>query len=165
MYPSTLHATKNGAECCAETAPLITKLLKDAGYDCGLVGKLHLSTAQMHTPEIRPEDDGYRFFSYSHAPHQGGDENDYVKWLKKQGYHYKDIAKLPSEKQVALDQTTWCTDVAIRFIGQERKGPWLMSLNIYDPRPEERRVGKECVSTCSSRWSPYHENKKYLVKY
>src|SRR3546814_13618345 len=21
---------------------------------------------------------------------------------------------------------------------------------------EERRVGKECVSTCSSRWSPYH---------
>src|SRR3546814_1713060 len=27
------------------------------------------------------------------------------------------------------------------------------------PRPqrsEERRVGKECVSTCRSRWSPYH---------
>src|SRR3546814_2476307 len=23
-------------------------------------------------------------------------------------------------------------------------------------RSEERRVGKECVSTCSSRWSPYH---------
>src|SRR3546814_12909522 len=26
-----------------------------------------------------------------------------------------------------------------------------------DPaRSEERRVGKECVSTCRSRWSPYH---------
>src|SRR3546814_14539985 len=24
------------------------------------------------------------------------------------------------------------------------------------PRSEERRVGKECVSTCRSRWSPYH---------
>src|SRR3546814_18245090 len=24
------------------------------------------------------------------------------------------------------------------------------------PRTEERRVGKECVSTCSSRWSQYH---------
>src|SRR3546814_1309336 len=24
-------------------------------------------------------------------------------------------------------------------------------------RSEERRVGKECVSTCRSRWSPYHE--------
>src|SRR3546814_12790904 len=29
-------------------------------------------------------------------------------------------------------------------------------------RSEERRVGKECVSTCRSRWSPYHykTNKK-----
>src|SRR3546814_13491978 len=25
-----------------------------------------------------------------------------------------------------------------------------------NPRSEERRVGKECVSTCRSRWSPYH---------
>src|SRR3546814_14730109 len=27
-------------------------------------------------------------------------------------------------------------------------------------RSEERRVGKECVSTGRSRWSPYHEKKK-----
>src|SRR3546814_273536 len=30
---------------------------------------------------------------------------------------------------------------------------------VIDPGPtrsEERRVGKECVSTCRSRWSPYH---------
>src|SRR3546814_17064136 len=27
-------------------------------------------------------------------------------------------------------------------------------------RTEERRVGKECVSTCRSRWSPYHYKKK-----
>src|SRR3546814_13188093 len=27
-------------------------------------------------------------------------------------------------------------------------------------RSEERRVGKECSSTCSSRWSPYHQKKK-----
>src|SRR3546814_2760848 len=26
----------------------------------------------------------------------------------------------------------------------------------YRIRSVERRVGKECVSTCSSRWSPYH---------
>src|SRR3546814_13283343 len=25
-----------------------------------------------------------------------------------------------------------------------------------DERSEERRVGKECVSTCRSRWSPYN---------
>src|SRR3546814_20300342 len=29
----------------------------------------------------------------------------------------------------------------------EHQGPW---------RSEERRVGKECVSTCRSRWTPYH---------
>src|SRR3546814_17235256 len=27
-------------------------------------------------------------------------------------------------------------------------------------RSEERRVGKECVSTCRSRWSPYHYKTK-----
>src|SRR3546814_20572944 len=26
----------------------------------------------------------------------------------------------------------------------------------FNYRSEERRVGKECVSTCRSRWSPYH---------
>src|SRR3546814_11258482 len=29
-------------------------------------------------------------------------------------------------------------------------------------RSEERRVGKECVSTCRSRWSPYHYKKKKI---
>src|SRR3546814_4209412 len=28
--------------------------------------------------------------------------------------------------------------------------------SVRSPRSEERRVGKECVSTCRSRWSPYH---------
>src|SRR3546814_1772779 len=27
---------------------------------------------------------------------------------------------------------------------------------VESTRSEERRVGKECVSTCRSRWSPYH---------
>src|SRR3546814_14420936 len=31
-------------------------------------------------------------------------------------------------------------------------------------RSEERRVGKECVSTCRSRWSPYHYNKNQQDK-
>src|SRR3546814_12338010 len=32
-------------------------------------------------------------------------------------------------------------------------------------RSEERGVGKECVSTCISRWSPYHHNKKNNKEY
>src|SRR3546814_14336788 len=31
-------------------------------------------------------------------------------------------------------------------------------------RSEERRVGKECVSTCRSRWSPYHLKKNQQDK-
>src|SRR3546814_18778525 len=31
-------------------------------------------------------------------------------------------------------------------------------------RSEERRVGKECVSTCRSRWSTYHSNKNKTQK-
>src|SRR3546814_13249556 len=35
---------------------------------------------------------------------------------------------------------------------------WLKAAGatVVDIRSEERRVGKECVSTCRSRWSPYH---------
>src|SRR3546814_20331818 len=32
-------------------------------------------------------------------------------------------------------------------------------------RSEERRVGKECVSTCSSRWSPYHSKQNSINIY
>src|SRR3546814_16988623 len=36
----------------------------------------------------------------------------------------------------------------------------LASHLIHHMRSEERRVGKECVSTCRSRWSTYHYKKK-----
>src|SRR3546814_16504589 len=32
----------------------------------------------------------------------------------------------------------------------------IADLSMRSLRSEERRVGKECVSTCRSRWSPYH---------
>src|SRR3546814_1175286 len=31
-----------------------------------------------------------------------------------------------------------------------------LAIHERQSRSEERRVGKECVSTCRSRWSPYH---------
>src|SRR3546814_1455444 len=37
--------------------------------------------------------------------------------------------------------------------GLPADGRWQI-MSLY--RSEERRVGKECVSTCRSRWSPYH---------
>src|SRR3546814_14983153 len=37
---------------------------------------------------------------------------------------------------------------------------WDADIMIYLARSEERRVGKECVSTCRSRWSADHEKTK-----
>src|SRR3546814_9694207 len=39
---------------------------------------------------------------------------------------------------------------------QELKIPAQNDSRRLRDRSEERRVGKECVSTCRSRWSPYH---------
>src|SRR3546814_1586798 len=39
---------------------------------------------------------------------------------------------------------------------QELEDRRLAGARRTDQRSEERRVGKECVSTCRSRWSPYH---------
>src|SRR3546814_3995038 len=40
--------------------------------------------------------------------------------------------------------------------GGVRGGRQLPQMADRDDRSEERRVGKECVSTCRSRWSPDH---------
>src|SRR3546814_16279112 len=40
-------------------------------------------------------------------------------------------------------------------VGDDQPVGWLV------PRSEERRVGKECVGTCRSRWSAAHEKKKH----
>ena len=33
---------------------------------------------------------------------------------------------------------------------------WTFQSRMYNARSEERRVGKECLRLCRSRWSPYH---------
>src|SRR3546814_10820049 len=58
------------------------------------------------------------------------------------------------QKDAALKAST--------VIAQASADPTFAKLiaNTYDQeamlRSEERRVGKECVSTCRSRWAPYH---------
>ncbi len=133
MYPSTVRASKNGAAEWAEAAPLITKTLKDAGYDNGLSGKLHLSTAMAHRPENRPEDDGYRIFDYSHSPYQTGSANAYIKWYLERGIDIMAYKRENGYVPTEYHQTKWCTDRAIDFIKERREWPWLYSMNVFDP--------------------------------
>ena len=132
MYPDAIRACMNGNDHWAEAAPLITKTLADAGYDCGLTGKLHLSSTAGRT-EKRP-DDGYRFFKFSHDPHDRKEGNDYTDWLRSQGTSRTRLLEehggaLPPE----FHQTTWCTDRALEFVQQKHDSPWLLSLNIFAP--------------------------------
>src|SRR3546814_13622842 len=53
----------------------------------------------------------------------------------------------------------FCADVA-RYENEADEIAYEVLLSVRRTRSEERRVGKECVSTCRSRWSPYHSKKK-----
>src|SRR3546814_18174124 len=45
------------------------------------------------------------------------------------------------------------------FVGGVRTQRPLVGQQVVPRRSDERRVGEECVRTCRSRWSPYHQNK------
>src|SRR3546814_20200047 len=53
--------------------------------------------------------------------------------------------------------------VVWNVIGQEKPDTIATFIIRYMNKSEERRVGKECVSTCRSRWSPYHYKKKSKI--
>src|SRR3546814_20331438 len=52
------------------------------------------------------------------------------------------------------DQRIWGEAGTACASDSTKVGAW--DQNLMAERSEERRVGKECVSTCRSRWSPYH---------
>lgn len=165
MYPSAVGVNGNGFRTFPRHYEdrLISTIMRDAGYDCGLIGKLHLASAFLRREER--VDDGYDYFQYSHD-HKGGNErgNEYVEWIKGLGYDHnsilqpRGIASLDdyrnshqdpgfggfSEPSEAADnvpprlhQTHWCTEKAIEFIGRNREPdrPWLLSVNPFDPHP------------------------------
>lgn len=143
-YPITCRARQNGADIPSSEV-LVTKLFHDAGYYCGLSGKLHLSACnpQSGCIEMEPRiDDGYDEFHWSHdtAP-VWGLHNEYYKWLEETfGCTYSVTQRvdspyvqdgMPEEKH----QTTWCAQKAINFIEEQKNSekPWLFSVNVYDP--------------------------------
>src|SRR3546814_12172247 len=70
---------------------------------------------------------------------------DYIDWLAMQS----DAVAAAAVKDIARRSR----------VGEEFELPGPVGeRNLYAlrPRSEERRVGKECVSTCRSRWSPAH---------
>ena len=134
MYPSSIRVTRNGNPAFPDFPPLISKTLADAGYTCGLIGKLHLSSAYGRV-ETRA-DDGYSYWQYSHAPRDDWSEgHDYADWVRSRGAVLSELVQDPAGVPAELHQTTWCAEKTIEFMAANRSRPWFASVNIYDPHP------------------------------
>src|SRR3546814_16893685 len=70
--------------------------------------------------------------------------------------HWPESLLMQIEDRVEIsfgDQPMLFTECDIELLDHERTGPLRFA------RPDESRVGKECVSTCRSRWWPCNEQK------
>jgi arylsulfatase len=134
-YPASHHVHRNGNPFFPPSETLVTTILAKSGYDCGLVGKQHLSRSNII--EKRPENDGYRYYKWSHHPYPDWPEgHDYADWVSSHGTHHEELYNnLPAGvgPPAELHQTTWCSNMAIDFISEERDAPWMLNLNVFDP--------------------------------
>lgn len=140
-YARTVGLRQNGQNIPADEV-LVTKLLQEAGYCCGLSGKLHLSACH---PKVcygteRRIDDGYDIFHWSHHPREDWPTNEYNHWLRAKGKVYSTESLEDCEHVVigpdAEDhQATWCAEKAIDFIeaNENMETPWLFSVNMFAP--------------------------------
>ena len=62
------------------------------------------------------------------------------------------VCSIDKAQEIGLDW--WRHDPA--FSGKRAFEADELKKQLSENRSEERRVGKECVTTCRSRWSPYH---------
>ena len=143
-YPRECGVRYNGQNMPANMAKyLAPRILKEnAGYLCGLAGKLHMAISNPITgiatePRLN---DGYEYFAWSGEPGYRWPLHEYSLWLKSKG---KEYTKTPVEgcgyvytgMPEELHQTTWCAERAIEFMDTANKfgRPWLFSLNCFDP--------------------------------
>ncbi len=157
-YPSCNRLRQNGQNILP-TEVLVTKLLADAGWICGLSGKLHLSACNRRytlgdrwweqsdeaqvvqgcEPRIN---DGYcdNEFYWDHAPSSKYRSSAYNKWVQENDAVIEtpvrdDYPDMKHGMPPHLHQTFWCADRACDFIQRhaDYEQPWLFSVNIFDP--------------------------------
>ncbi len=136
-YPHTTGLRANGQRI-RSSERLVTRMLADYDYACGLVGKLHLSPGCGGEPENRI-DDGYSqtYFSLDLEDRPPA-RNLWLEWLHKQGIQWpkhppnEPAWGVPIESKYS--QTAWCAHTTIEFMKRQRNlGPWLMSDNAFQP--------------------------------
>lgn len=146
-YASSIHVNRNGNSHFPEQfqSRLISRILKDAGYDCGMVGKFHLSSS---FKRVEPRlDDGYRHFEWSHAPRMDWpvEQHGYGRWLRGKGvdfaaeYGRNRLGGRSKEFDAGIaaahHEVSWCVDYATRWIRGAIGKPWFITVNTYAPHP------------------------------
>ena len=136
LYPSRAHSTRNGNESLLNHPPLISKLVAEAGYHCGLVGKFHLQSAGGRTePRL---DDGFSYWKFSHAPRDDWKTgHHYADWVRERGGDLDAMREHEDHVPAEFHQTTWATECALEFLDQAGTvgKPWMLNINPYDPHP------------------------------
>ena len=144
-YPSAINSNINGADNMPEHATLISKALSENGYDCGLIGKLHITSAWEGEPRT---DDGFSFFEYNLSPGHDleGNCSRYKDWLEEKGIDWHDILEndgkhsyywYKKDAPENLRQTFWLQEKAREYFERHKDSekPWMLCVNCYDPHP------------------------------
>ncbi len=121
--------------------PLMSKVLADSGYDCGLVGKFHVGGACIEG-RLEPRlDDGFRVFRWAHDPYPGSSENAYQRWLRDVHPDLYRQAREP-DSGVTFDTmpteahySRWIGDETISYLRADRdeSKPFFFIANFFDP--------------------------------
>lgn len=123
------------------TERVFTRTLADAGYDCGLVGKLHLGAAQHGRVEPRV-DDGFSTFRWAHDPYVESPENHYHRWLREQHPGLLEDALATERPHDTIDRfaveahySHWVGEETIEFLtnGRDPGRPFCFIANFFDP--------------------------------
>ena len=151
-YPVTTRLRQNGTDIPKDEV-LVTRRFDEAGYVCGLVGKLHLSACDHRIVERPQEDDpeacfrgterrirdGYAEFHWDHCPVARYRSSAFTQWVEAQGGSFERPARedcrwVRHGMPEALHQTTWCFDTAAGFVRRYRDSryPWVLTINPFE---------------------------------
>jgi arylsulfatase len=143
-YPHAHGLWANGV-AIPEHERLFTRDLADAGYDTGMVGKMHLAACFQGRTEPR-HDDGLRMYEWAHDPTHGSPENAYHRWLKERhpDLHARAVAQgtgRQGHREVLWDTmpteahySRFVGDRTIEFLRESRGDqPFFMWANFFDP--------------------------------
>ena len=157
-YPRSCRSSINGNSTFSKDETLVTKLLRDSGFVCGLSGKLHLTAMSARDHQENRTDDGYSYFQWADTGMDTHDPgvNNYIDWLVEKGIRWSEVYEAPvmgywppkgdypipsriKGMPDELHQTTWCVEKALEFIQQSmaenRQRPWCISINPFAPHP------------------------------